>query len=81
MEQKRIRRLPVLDETKRMVGMMSLGDVAHGRIHRRRIHSLIASRMHWLDVRGARRSDRGAASGVMLSFAIFDPDNLDISRY
>lgn len=30
MEQKRIRRLPVLDENKRMVGMLSLGDVAHG---------------------------------------------------
>jgi len=28
MEQKQIRRLPVLDENKRMVGMLSLGDVA-----------------------------------------------------
>jgi CBS-domain-containing membrane protein len=33
MEEKRIRRLPVLDENKRMVGMMSLGDVAHGASH------------------------------------------------
>ena len=29
MEQKQIRRLPVLDENKRMVGMLSLGDIAH----------------------------------------------------
>ena len=29
MESKKIRRLPVLDEQKRMVGMLSLGDVAH----------------------------------------------------
>ena len=29
MEQKRIRRLPVLDDKKRLVGMLSLGDVAH----------------------------------------------------
>ena len=29
MENKQIRRLPVLDETKRMVGMISLGDVSH----------------------------------------------------
>jgi CBS domain-containing protein len=33
MEQKRIRRLPVLDENKRMVGMLSLGDVAHSASH------------------------------------------------
>ena len=33
MEQKRIRRLPVLDENKRMVGMLSLGDVAHCASH------------------------------------------------
>lgn len=30
MDQKKIRRLPVLDEKKRLVGMLSLGDVAHG---------------------------------------------------
>jgi len=30
MEQKKIRRLPVLDENKRLVGMLSLGDVCHG---------------------------------------------------
>ena len=29
MEQKQIRRLPVLDENKRLVGMLSLGDVCH----------------------------------------------------
>lgn len=30
MELKKIRRLPVLGENKRMVGMLSLGDVSHG---------------------------------------------------
>lgn len=29
MDQKRIRRLPVIDENKRLVGMLSLGDVSH----------------------------------------------------
>lgn len=29
MEQKELRRLPVLDDDKRLVGMLSLGDVAH----------------------------------------------------
>ncbi|KAA9006703.1 CBS domain-containing protein [Histidinibacterium aquaticum] len=29
MDQKKIRRLPVLDENKRLVGILSLGDVAH----------------------------------------------------
>lgn len=29
MEQKQIRRLPVINEKKRMVGMLSLGDVSH----------------------------------------------------
>ena len=29
MDQKKIRRLPVLDDKKRMVGMLSLGDIAH----------------------------------------------------
>jgi CBS domain-containing protein len=33
MEQKEIRRLPVLDENKRMVGMLSLGDVSHETPH------------------------------------------------
>lgn len=30
MDQKKVRRLPVLDDKKRLVGMLSLGDVAHG---------------------------------------------------
>lgn len=29
MDQRKIRRLPVLDDNKRLVGMLSLGDVAH----------------------------------------------------
>lgn len=29
MEQKQIRRLPVLDDKKRLVGILSLGDIAH----------------------------------------------------
>jgi CBS domain-containing protein len=29
MESKQIRRLPVIDEKKRMVGMLSLGDISH----------------------------------------------------
>lgn len=29
MDQKKLRRLPVLDDEKRLVGMLSLGDVAH----------------------------------------------------
>ena len=33
MEQKQIRRLPVLDEKKRVVGMLSLGDVCHSASH------------------------------------------------
>jgi CBS domain-containing protein len=30
MNQRKIRRLPVLDENKRLVGMLSLGDISHG---------------------------------------------------
>ncbi len=30
METKKIRRLPVIDENKRMVGMLSMGDISHG---------------------------------------------------
>lgn len=30
MEDREIRRLPVIDENKRMVGILSLGDVSHG---------------------------------------------------
>jgi CBS domain-containing protein len=33
MEQKKIRRLPVLNESKRMVGMLSLGDISHAASH------------------------------------------------
>lgn len=33
MESKQIRRLPVLDEKKRMVGMLSLGDISHAASH------------------------------------------------
>jgi len=33
MEQKKIRRLPVLNEKKRMVGLLSLGDVSHATSH------------------------------------------------
>jgi len=29
MEAKKVRRLPVVDENKRMIGMLSLGDVSH----------------------------------------------------
>lgn len=29
MDQKKVRRLPVLDDKKRLVGMLSMGDVAH----------------------------------------------------
>jgi CBS domain-containing protein len=33
MEQKKIRRLPVINGNKRMVGMLSLGDIAHAASH------------------------------------------------
>jgi CBS domain-containing protein len=33
MEQKKLRRLPVINEKKRMVGMLSLGDIAHSATH------------------------------------------------
>jgi CBS domain-containing protein len=33
MESKKIRRLPVIDENKRMVGMLSLGDISHAASH------------------------------------------------
>ena len=29
MEEKKIRRLPVIDKDKRLVGMLSLGDISH----------------------------------------------------
>jgi predicted transcriptional regulator len=33
MESKKVRRLPVLNENKRMIGMLSLGDVSHAASH------------------------------------------------
>jgi len=33
MEQKQVRRLPVINEQKRMVGMLSLGDISHAAAH------------------------------------------------
>jgi len=33
METKKVRRLPVIDENKRMVGMLSLGDISHAASH------------------------------------------------
>jgi CBS domain-containing protein len=33
MESKKVRRLPVIDENKRMVGMLSLGDISHAASH------------------------------------------------
>ncbi len=33
MESRKIRRLPVIDEKKRMVGMLSLGDISHAASH------------------------------------------------
>lgn len=33
MEERKIRRLPVIDKHKRMVGMLSLGDVSHAASH------------------------------------------------
>jgi CBS domain-containing protein len=33
MEEKKLRRLPVINEKKRMVGMLSLGDIAHSATH------------------------------------------------
>jgi CBS domain-containing protein len=33
MEQKQIRRLPVINDKKRMVGMLSLGDISHAASH------------------------------------------------
>jgi CBS domain-containing protein len=33
MESKKIRRLPVIDDKKRMVGMLSLGDISHAASH------------------------------------------------
>ena len=33
MEQKQVRRLPVINDQKRMVGMLSLGDISHAASH------------------------------------------------
>jgi len=34
METKQVRRLPVIDDSKRMVGMLTLGDISHATSHR-----------------------------------------------
>jgi CBS domain-containing protein len=34
METKKVRRLPVIDDNKRMVGMLALGDISHATSHR-----------------------------------------------
>lgn len=34
METKKVRRLPVIDENKRMIGMLSLGDISHAAAQR-----------------------------------------------
>jgi CBS domain-containing protein len=34
MEAKQVRRLPVIDDNKRMVGMLALGDISHATSHR-----------------------------------------------
>lgn len=41
MENKKIRRLPVIDKNKRMVGMLSLGDVSHA--HQRELSGELLS--------------------------------------
>jgi CBS-domain-containing membrane protein len=33
MEQKQVRRLPVINDQKRMVGILSLGDITHAASH------------------------------------------------
>ena len=46
METKHIRRLPVIDENKRMVGMLSLGDISHAVSQRTAAEALKAVSAH-----------------------------------
>ncbi len=46
MEQKKIRRLPVLDGDKRLVGMLSLGDIAHSTARQFSAEALTAVTAH-----------------------------------
>jgi CBS domain-containing protein len=46
METKRIRRLPVIDEKKRMVGMLSLGDLSHAASQKTTAEALKAVSAH-----------------------------------
>lgn len=46
METKQVRRLPVIDENKRMIGMLSLGDISHAAPHRTAAEALKAVSAH-----------------------------------
>jgi CBS domain-containing protein len=46
METKHIRRLPVIDENKRMVGMLSLGDLSHAASQRTAVEALKSVSAH-----------------------------------
>jgi CBS domain-containing protein len=46
METKHIRRLPVIDEKKRMVGMLSLGDLSHAASQRTAVEALKSVSAH-----------------------------------
>lgn len=46
METKHIRRLPVIDEKKRMVGMLSLGDLSHAASQRTTVEALKSVSAH-----------------------------------
>ncbi len=46
MERKKVRRLPVLNEEKRMIGMLSLGDIAHTASHAKAGSTLAALAAH-----------------------------------
>lgn len=46
MTRKKVRRLPVLNEEKRMIGMLSLGDIAHAASHTKAGSTLAAIASH-----------------------------------
>ncbi len=46
METKHVRRLPVIDQNKRMVGMLSLGDISHAASQRTAVEVLKAVSAH-----------------------------------